>query len=85
MPYKDVVNTPALPWIEREPTGRAVTPHMGMILLALYIEGIVQRNSQECAIDAVLLHNANILDFQCGADAGNFSLVYCRYVCPALV
>jgi hypothetical protein len=85
MPYKDVVNTRALPWIGREPTGGIVTLHMCTILLALYIEGIVQHNSQECAIDAVLLHNANIPYFQCGADAGNFSLVYCRYVCPALV
>jgi hypothetical protein len=48
---------------------------MRTILLALYIEGIVQRNSQECAIDAVLLYNANIPYFQCGANAGNFSLV----------
>lgn len=57
------------------PTGRVVTPHMRMILLALYSEGIVQRNSQECAIDEALLYNANIPYFQCAADAGNFSPV----------
>jgi hypothetical protein len=63
------------PELGKELTGRVVTPHMRTILLALYIEGIVQRNSQECAIDAVLLYNANIPYFQYGANAGNFSLV----------